>query len=400
VTQDITDQKLAHEREIELEQQLLQAQKFQSLGTLASGIAHDFNNILQAILGFSKIAKKNLNGDREILARCMEEIDRGGHRARDLVDQILIFSRKSDVEVIPQKLQPLIEEAIRFMRSTIPVTVRIDSNIDPDCSPVVVNATQIHQLVTNLCTNAMHAMEDEGGVLSVTLEPITIDSSFETLSGRIEPGEFIQFTVVDSGMGIDLVTMNQILDPFFTTKEVGKGTGLGLSMVYGITKRMAGGLQIESEIGKGTTIIVTLPVYAKGEAPAFVETENTQPDLRGSGHVMIVDDEVAITAFATIMLESSGFTVEAFNDISSALDAAKARPGRYDVAILDYTMPIKTGVELAKDFEYLIPNMPVVLVTGLMDNSELDRLKPKNVVALLKKPYELNALIEAITSTS
>jgi PAS domain S-box-containing protein len=253
---------ISHERE--LEQQLLQAQKMESVGTLAGGIAHDFNNILQAILGFTSIARENTTGNTELLTQCLREIDAGGQRAADLVSQILTFSRTSDVEFKPLTLQTVIEEALRFLRSSIPTTIQIETKIGTECGPVMGNATQIHQVVTNLCTNAMHAMDEKGGVLAVSLERRSIDSLLETLSGPLEPGAYIELVVGDTGAGIERHLFERLLDPFFTTKEVGKGTGLGLAMVHGIVQEMGGGLSIESTVGEGTTIRV---ICVPGMAP-------------------------------------------------------------------------------------------------------------------------------------
>jgi PAS domain S-box-containing protein len=395
---EVTERKRAEEHEAELEQQLLQAQKLESLGTLAGGIAHDFNNILHVILGFSKIATEHLNGKDEVMAQCLDEIDAGGRRAADLVNQILTFSRRTGVDINPLDLPPLIEEALRFIRSTIPTTIRIDSTIDPGCARVAADAAQIHQVTTNLCTNAMHAMEDGGGTLHVVLNPISVDSSLETLTGRLDAGKYIQLSVTDTGTGIDPEKMDQILDPFFTTKGVGKGTGLGLPVVHGIVKGMNGGLTIESELGIGTTVRLILPVFRESGARQQPR-KPLQSNIRGYGHVMIVDDEEAIRKFSTLLLESRGFTVEAFSDATSALSAAKNNSGKFDVAILDYTMPGKTGLELAKELESLIPDMPVILATGLMNKSNLEHRKSENIISILKKPIEAEDLIAAINRT-
>lgn len=387
---------LTHERE--LERQLLQAQKMESLGTLAGGIAHDFNNILQAILGFNGIAQENVIGNNEILAECLQEIEAGGRRASDLVNQILTFSHISEVEIGPTALQPIIKEALRFLRSSMPATIRIESNIDADCGQIAANATQMHQVVTNLCTNSMHAMEERGGVLTVSVEPVSIDSSLETLSGPLEPGEYVQLSVTDTGAGIEPDLFRRLLDPFFTTKEVGKGTGLGLAMVHGIVKSMQGGLTIESEVGKGTTVCVVLPVLGADhglEAPK----KSIESAGSGTGHVLVVDDEKTITKLTTLLLKSRGFTVEAFNDVDSAWRAIQANPEKYDVAILDYTMPGKTGLELAQDLYSLTPNMPIVLATGLLDKSKIDKAKSPNVVAIIKKPFDVDELVAAINQS-
>ncbi len=382
-------------RESELERQLLQAQKLESVGTLAGGIAHDFNNILHAILGFNTLAQENMEKDSELLTQCLMEIEAGSRRAADLVSQILTFSRTSEIDYTPMTLQPLIEEALRFLRSSIPATIQIDKRIDPDCGPVLGNATQIHQVVTNLCTNAMHAMEAKGGSLTVSLEPLSIISRLETLCGPFEPGESVQLSVADTGTGIEPDLIERLIDPFFTTKGVGKGTGLGLAMVHGIVKSMGGGLLIESELGSGTKVRVIFPLLRENQV---LETpkEPPRPHGRGTGNVMIVDDEEVITKLTARMLESRGFTVDSFNDSGVALEALKVTPMAYNVALLDYTMPGKTGGDLAREFQTLAAEMPVILATGHIDELEHEQTSSPNIVDIIRKPFDIDALVSAI----
>ena len=380
-------------RERELEQQLLRAQKMDALGTLAGGIAHDFNNILQAILGFCKVAQENDAGDGEVLTQCLDEIEAGGLRAAELVDQILTFSRQADVAYRPTLLQPLVKEALRFLRSSIPSTIEFDLQIDAACGHVLANATQMHQVVTNLCTNAMHAMEESGGTLNVSLRPTVLDESLTTLSGTIPAGDYIELIVSDTGTGIEPDVMPNLLEPFFTTKEPGKGTGLGLATVHGIVANANGGLIIESDPGKGTSARVLLPRLedsqdiTEGEAGPEAKVVKT-------GRVLVVDDEVSITGLLRVVLQSRGFSVDSFNDVESALRMLKQDSAQYDIAILDYTMPVKTGVMLAHDILALNPEMPVILATGELDRSKIEC--PPNVVELLKKPFRATTLLAVI----
>ena len=394
--EDIEKREISEEKRKKLEQQLLQAQKMESIGTLAGGIAHDFNNILQAILGYTKMAQGNKNGNAEKQDRYLQEIEKGGLRAAALVEQILTFSRKTEVKTENLILPLLIEEALKFIRSSMPSTIHIESDIDPDCPQVVASSTQIHQVVTNLCTNAMHAMEGGGGTLSVVLKTMSLESPIETLSGQLEAGDYIQLSISDTGVGIDPDVMNEILDPFFTTKGVGKGTGLGLSMTHGIVSAMGGGLTIKSEVGKGTTVLVTLPVAMERKVD---ELSIIQPELvlGGEGHIMLVDDEEPITQLATHILEDHGFTVDVFNDVESAIETARDNSTKYDLAVLDYTMPSMTGIDLAKEFETLIPGMPVLIATGLLDNSDLEQSKSRNIAEIIHKPYSSIELLSAIS---
>jgi len=398
VTRDITERKRAQLHEFELEQQLLQAQKLESLGTLAGGIAHDFNNILQAILGFAQVASEQGTENGEILQKCLKEIEKGGERGADLIEQILTFSRKEIVESKVQELQPLVSNAIKFARSSLPTTIQINSEIDPVCVPVNINATQIHQVITNLCTNAAHAMEERGGSLSVSLRPLVLESEVETLTGIIAAGDYVQLSVTDTGTGIDSDTLSHVLDPFFTTKEVGKGTGLGLAMVYGIVGRTKGGLTIESEKDEGTKVCVILPIA--GDTGMHVQKNeiSNRTARRGSGHVLLVDDEEPITTLASLLLESRGFTADAYNTSVEALDAVLANSNKYDVAIFDYTMPGMTGLELARSLWSSNPKMPIILATGLLDKTSIEADMPENIKIILKKPYGVESLIEAVNA--
>ena len=380
-------------RERELEQQLLRAQKLDALGTLAGGIAHDFNNILHALLGFCRVAQENIGVDEAEVDQCLKEIEVGGLRAADLVDQILTFSRKADVEHRPAMLQPLVEEALRFLRNTIPATIEIRTELGAACGPVLANPTQVHQVVANLCTNAMHAMEKEGGVLTVSIEPVALEAPLHTLSGTLKPGAYVQLAVTDTGTGIESSLLSCLVDPFFTTKEPGKGTGLGLAMVHGIIASTGGGLIIESEVKQGTAVRVLLPALRGTQAKPVVEAPAATEGDR-TGCILLVDDEEGITRMATLLLRSRGFAVEAYNDVGRALEALQFNAARFDAAVLDYTMPGKTGIDLARDILALNPDLPVILATGDLDRSKVEQ--PPNIVGVLKKPFRAEALLAII----
>ncbi|MBX3178665.1 MAG: PAS domain S-box protein [Candidatus Hydrogenedentes bacterium] len=382
-------------RELDLERQLIQAQKMESLGTLAGGIAHDFNNILQAILGFAHLARQGPAGRDDTVALCLREIETAAQRARDLVAQILTFSRKSDVARDPIPLGPEIEHALRFLRSALPSSIRIERAIAADCPPVLANATQIHQLVANLCTNAMYAMEKGGGVLRVSLTPVRIETPLETLSGPIEPGDYVQLEIADTGAGIPPELFDRLLDPFFTTREVGQGTGLGLAIVHGIVRSMQGGLMIESSPGNGATVRALFPVcraVVRDEAPQ----EGEAPPTPRPARVLVVDDEVSITQLAELVLSRYGYIPEVFNDPLAALASFESNPGRFAIAIVDYTMPEKNGFELAADFYAIAPDMPVLMATGVMDQERIRRPHPPNIMEVLNKPFLTTGLIEAV----
>lgn len=386
--------------EYELKEQLLQSQKMDSLGTLAGGIAHDFNNILQSILGFSSLALRNTKENPKKTTDYLKEIEKGGHRAANLVEQILTFSRKSEISLKAIPLQEIIEDALKFIRSSTPATIGIESSIDHECAQVMANETQVRQMVINLSTNAMHSMEKmTGGMLTITLESLVADTPIETLTGTLEAGEYVQLSVADTGTGIDHDELQRIVDPFFTTKEPGKGTGLGLSMVYGISAAMGGGMFIDSEVSEGTTVRIFFPKYTAGpeaKKPSLAQSSNHQ----GSGCVLLVDDEEPITKLLGLWLNSHGFSAQAFNDPIAALTALEANPEAFDLAIFDYTMPEMTGIDLAHRALALNPKLSIILGTGLMDASAIDEDLPPNITEVMKKPLDLDELIDTLNRLS
>jgi len=244
----------------------------------------------------------------------------------------------------------------------------------------------------------MHAMEKDGGILSVSLEPMVIDSTIETLSGSLKSEQYLQLTVTDTGTGMDPEIFHRLLDPFFTTKEPGEGTGLGLAVVHGIVKSMEGGMIIESSLGQGSTVRVIMPILHGVQAiePKIVTTGST---VKATGNILVVDDEISVTRVTELVLQSEGFSVTTFNDTHSALKKMESDPKAFDLAVLDYTMPGKTGLQLAQDFHALNPTMPIILATGLLDKTLDKRLKPSNIVAIIQKPFDLDELIDLINRT-
>lgn len=382
--------------EVELEKQLRQAQKMEALGTLAGGIAHDFNNILHAMLGFCHIARQTGLEDREALEQNLSEIERGAHRAASLVEQILIFSRTSEVRFSPINLAREVEDTLRFLRGSLPPSIAIEFDAPSTEGNVFGDPTQIHQLVTNLCTNAFHAMEDQGGALNVSVAVEHLDVARQTLSGLLPPGDYCVLRVRDQGIGISPKSFEKLFDPFYTTKKVGKGTGLGLSMVHGIATRMDGAVDIESELDRGTCVTVFLPLSelpmpGSEKADSFV-----LPPERGSGRVLIVDDDQSITHMVTIVLQRQGFEVTAFNDPAEALDVFKSNIAAFDVVICDLTMPQMNGIELARSIRSLQPDLPILLATGIIDDERLDDVNETGIREVLHKPFHINALITTI----
>jgi signal transduction histidine kinase/CheY-like chemotaxis protein len=383
---------LSHESE--LEKRLFQAQKMEALGTFAGGIAHDFNNILHIISGYCKLAQANINGNSELLAESLDQIRLGGQRASDLVSQILTFSRTTKVELQPIDLPSVTEEILNFIRSTIPKEVRVESNFDTPLGHVLADSTQIHQIVVNLCTNAVHAMEDHGGRLTVALKRVMLRAPQSSLSNTLDPGEYVALTVSDTGTGVDAEALDKLIDPFFTTKVAGKGTGLGLAMVHGISKSMNAGLSIESELGRGTTVTLMFPIAR--EAPTPTKTKISAVSTNGAKTVLLVDDEESMTRLAAAMLENYGFVVETLNDPEAVNETIQNILHPIDVAIFDYAMPSKTGLELARDIYITTPDIPVLIMSGLPNMSHLDSSESPNIKEFLKKPFNADDLIEAI----
>lgn len=393
---DITRQKIAENDKEALERQLLQRQKLESLGTLAGGIAHDFNNILQGILAYCQLARESAPGVSEPIATYLQAIEAGGHRATDLVNQILTFSKASGVEYRPTALQPVLEDALRFLRRTIPSTLSIEAHIDSNCPKVNCDATQIYQVVTNLCTNGAHAMEAGGGQLKVSLRPVHFTALRETFCGPVPAGEYIELTVTDTGTGIPPELFDRLLDPFFTTKDVGKGTGLGLATVHGIVRGISGGLEIESTLGAGTTIRVYMPTCNDSAAPNPTHDIEPTGDAHCTGHIMIVDDEELLANATALMLQRRGFTTEIFCDPLSALTHFSQAPDRFDAAIVDFMMPAKNGAELATDFHQILPAFPLLLATGMQDDGHLPASEAPIFQETIRKPFRLESLLGAL----
>lgn len=389
---DITGRKIEEARREKLEDQLRQSQKMESIGTLAGGIAHDFNNILFPVMGFTEMLLEDLSKDDKF-SKPLNEILKGCLRAKDLVQQILTFSRQTDKEYKPIRIDLILNEILKLTRSTLPSTIEIQKDILPGTGMVVADPTQIHQIIMNLCTNAFHAMEEQGGILKIRLEAVQF--SADTLpSPELIPGWYICLTISDSGIGIDSETLENIFDPYFTTKGKGKGTGLGLSVVHGIVKNYGGKILVESEKFKGTTIKVYLPRASSGQTILIEEASKT--DLSGTGHILLVDDERQITIMIEGMIGRLGYQVTSKNSSPDALKIFCESPDSFDLIITDMTMPILTGDLLVKEIKKIRPDMPVILVTGYSDKINQENPIDINVDQILMKPVLKNDLAKAI----
>jgi len=386
---DITEQK-------KIEGQLRQSQKMEAIGTLAGGIAHDFNNILSGILGFTQLAGMNLN-DPVKAKKNLDQVTKGAQRAADLVQQILTFSRQVGHKNKPLKLFLIVKEVLKFLHSSIPATIEIQENISSR-SMVLVDPTQVHQVVINLCTNAYHAMTDSGGTLSVALTDVEITSQNESMTNSCKPGNYIKLEISDTGHGMDKTTLARIFDPYFTTKDVGKGTGLGLAVVAGIVKKHNGFIKTYSKISHGSTFQVFWPIIEKNEFNNFSE-KNKLNLLKGTEHIMLVDDETDILETSQELLKNQGYKVTTFKNGPSALQAFTKNPALFDLVITDMTMPQMTGDELSARILKLRKDIPVILCTGYHENFTEDQAHEAGISRYVQKPItnqKLSALIREI----
>ncbi len=369
-------------RELKMEAQVRQGQKLESIGTLAGGIAHDFNNILSAVFGYTELAINSL-GDRAKSMHYLKAIITAAERARALVSQILTFSRQQDQE--KQQLIPkiIIKEALKLICASLPTTIEIQQTIVSD-ELILGDPTQIHQVIMNLCTNAGYAMRDHGGVLNVRLDDIDIDDDFAVLHPGIKPGRHIRLIVSDSGCGIPPEVMDRIFDPFFTSKPQGEGTGLGLSVVHGIVKSLDGCISAYSEVGKGTTFTIFIPVIPM-KTPLATEQMPKEIPV-GKGMLLLVDDETAIVDVGKALLESLGYKVQGFTRPLMALNAFRQTPNDFDAVITDYTMPQMTGDELAKKIRKIRSDIPIILCSGYIDQAMEEKAHEANVNEFIRKP--------------
>ncbi|MBT3225635.1 MAG: PAS domain S-box protein [Deltaproteobacteria bacterium] len=388
VKRDLTEQN-------KMECQLRQAQKLEAVGTLASGIAHDFNNILGAIFGFTQLSKKKLPDPfmRHKVVEYLDKIHSAAGRAKDLIDQILTFSRKGEYNPENIFLQPLVEESIKFLKAALPTTISINFNSEPDLRSVQADATQIQQVIMNLCTNASHAMEEMGGILEIGLSNYRINSK-TAITGDLVPGDYLLLSVSDTGKGMNEQTMQQIYEPFYTTKEQGKGTGLGLSVVHGIVSKHEGIIKVYSQEGAGTKFNIYLPAQSNDTLASKQEDE---PALAtGSESILFVDDEIDLCVAYGEMLKLQGYKVQAISSSQKALNKFKKNPDGYDLVITDYTMPEMDGIRLINEIHKLRTNLPVILISGLGTQLSIKEIESPSIMATLSKPIEIEKLVQTV----
>ncbi len=384
---DITEMK-------ELESRLQQAQKMEAIGNLAGGIAHDFNNILAPIIGYSELLLEDMPaGSHE--HRNTEEILKAGIRGRELVRQILTFSRRAEHQMTPIHIQTVLKEALKLIRSTIPANIEIVQNIDEKCGSIMADPTQVHQIILNLITNASHSMETSGGKISVELREIHLRAG-DMIERPLEPGTYAILTVADNGCGIDPAIADKIFEPYFTTKEQGKGTGLGLAITYGIAKELKGDIKVYSEVGTGTSFNLYLPII--DETTASRLTDEASSPRTGDERILLVDDEGPIAEVGKKMLERLGYAVTAFTDSIDGLKAFRADPSAFDLVISDMTMPNMTGNRLAQELLAVRPDIPIIICTGFSERINEENIAAAGIKGFLMKPVVVSEMAKMVRS--
>jgi PAS domain S-box-containing protein len=392
VAHDITEQKQAEEEKKNLEYQLQQAQKMEAIGTLAGGIAHDFNNILSVIIGYTELILMNVQVDSEVRQN-LKEIFNASKHARDMVKQILAFSRQNKQERKPIQVAHIVKEALKMLRASLPTTISIQQNIEKNIGIIEADPTQIHQVLMNLCTNAAQAIDDKDGVLEISLANVELDQYAAAKISDLLPGHYLKLSIKDTGQGIPSDALSQIFDPYFTTKEKGEGTGLGLAVVQGIIKSLNGAITVDSEVGKGSTFHVYLPTIRRELAK---EEEIQKPLPMGYEHILLVDDEQPLVDIGKQMLERLGYTVDTRTSSIEALKLFEADPNRFDLVITDIVMPNMSGDKLADKIIGIRSDIPIVLCTGYSEKFTRQHATDMGIQAFLMKPLVMQDLANTV----
>jgi PAS domain S-box-containing protein len=393
VSRDITERKKAQIEKQALESRLAQAQKMESIGVLAGGIAHDFNNILMAILGYTQLARIYIPEDNTAAHEKLARIEKASNRAKGMVAQILAFSRQGSTTKLSVQMGPIVKEAMNLLKASLPSTISLAADFEDNVPSVMADPVQIHQVVINLCSNAAHAMETEGGECRISLSPYHLTKE-EASSLNLPSGLYARLSVSDTGQGMDRKILDKIFDPYFTTKEVGKGTGMGLAVVHGIITGCGGRIRVDSALGKGTRFDLLFPA-AESPVKNPVDQEDVR-EIRGQERVLFVDDEKDIRDFAQECLGSLGFQVTTAEDGRAALDLVKAGQETIDIVVTDLTMPHMSGEQLAAEIHLIRPDLPVILCTGYNTYLPEHHADHSGITDILIKPVPGKDLAEAI----
>lgn len=388
---DITEKKRSMAEKEQLEARLQQSEKMEAVGTLAGGIAHDFNNILAAIIGYTELALVDVKKESR-LEKNLREVYTAGIRAKDLVKQILTFARRSEGEQKPIRVDLIAKEALKLLRSSIPTSIQIKQNIVSDSS-ILGDPTQVHQIFMNLCANAFHAMEKNGGILEVRLKDVELDGISIIENKELKPGDYLKISVSDTGTGIAPDILKLIFEPYFTTKATGEGTGMGLATVHGIVKSYSGKITVESKLGKGTVFRVYLPITQKKTESKEYKKEDLPT---GTERILLVDDELPIVDMGSQMLERLGYTVTTSTSSVEAGKLFSSKPDSFDLVITDMTMPNLTGDRLAAELIKIRPDIPIILCTGYSKRISNKLAAEIGIRAFVMKPLVMHNLANTI----
>ncbi len=385
IFRDVTDRN-------KMERLLRQAHKMEALGTLAGGIAHDFNNILYVIIGFAELALEDVPEHAPLRGNLTQILD-AANRARDVVNQILAFSRMGDQERRLIEIGPFIKETLKFLRASVPTTIEIQSRLASDLGSVLFDPTYIHQILMNLFANAAHAMREKGGVLCVDVAPAHVGPGSPERLPEVSPGRYVLLTVSDTGHGMSQEVVERIFEPYYTTKKPGEGTGLGLAVVHGIVTSEGGTITVESEPGSGSTFHVYLPVRDPAPNP---EEESAEPVPTGHESLLLIDDDVAVLRMCRQMLESLGYDVTTRTCGTEALELFHVRHADFDLVLTDMTMPYMTGAQLAWEITRIRSDIPIILCTGFSDLLDQGGALPTGIAAVVRKPIHRSQLAQTI----
>jgi len=370
-------------REVMMEKHLRQTQKMEAIGTLAGGIAHDFNNILAGIMGYTEMCLYDTPEGSEMhrwLKRSLLACERG----KALINQNLMLSRAHETEQRPLYIKVIVEEALKLLQATIPSTIKIRHKINPETDAIIADTIEIHQVLINLCTNAIHAMGDLEGVLSVTLDNVTFEAHDAERYIGLSPGDYVQLNVSDNGCGMDADTIEKIFEPFFTTKKIGEGTGMGLSVVHGIIKRNNGFITVYSHPGEGSKFQILFPSTDKRTEKEHDETVSLPT---GKEHILLCDDDAMLADVTSEMLTGLGYTLTSRTSSAKALETFRASPAKFDLVITDQSMPRLRGTELAKKIKQIRPNVPIILCTGFSELVTPAKAHAMGIAQFVVKPY-------------
>jgi len=391
---DVTRHVRTEKEKKRYESQLLQSQKMEAVGTLAGGIAHYFNNILWIITGNVELVKAEIDENNNRAHYHIQRVEEASRRAKDLVTQILNFSRHSSQEKRPLKISTIVKESLKLLRSSLSTTIEIKQNIAEEDMTILADLTQVSQVLVNLCTNAAHAMRETGGTLDISLSKISLDEDETVRHQNLAPGQYALLSVMDTGQGIPEDVVERIFDPFFTTKQVDEGTGMGLSVVHGIVKNHDGAITVFSKPGKGAVFHVLLPMITADKEQA--ERNHSEVIPTGNERILLVDDDGVLLETQERILLRLGYAVVAHQSSVSAVEEFRKQPHKYDLVITDQTMPRMTGLDLARECITVRPDMPIILCTGYSESVSEEMTRASGISAFLMKPVVLGKLAHTV----